>query len=178
MSWFILVYLSIFWHFAESVSQYFSASVSEDVLAYLDHNFPFKCLHLISVGRGRRGQGGFDLKAEEVRQWEACEDEPIHWEVGLYIIHILISLKSDEVGQWEASEEEPIHWEVSLYIHIIGVSRGFHGPEKDAFARVRKVQWTGEYCAFWSNGGWLTHRLWVTATNFLPFLPLTCWSSR
>ena len=40
-------------------------------------------LHLISEGRGRRGQGGFALKAEEVRQCEDREEEPIHWEAGL-----------------------------------------------------------------------------------------------
>ena len=37
----------------------------------------------MSVGKGRRGQGVFDLNAEEVRQCEAREEEPIHWEVGL-----------------------------------------------------------------------------------------------
>ena len=37
----------------------------------------------MSVGRGSRGQGVFDLNAEEVRQCEAREEEPIHCEVGL-----------------------------------------------------------------------------------------------
>ena len=35
------------------------------------------------MGRGRRGQGDFDLKAEEARQCEEREEEPIHWEAGL-----------------------------------------------------------------------------------------------
>ena len=70
-----------------NVFQYFLTflSISKKFSAFycISGFFLLRFLHLMSVGKGRRGQGVFDLNAEEVRQCEAREEEPIHWEVGL-----------------------------------------------------------------------------------------------
>ena len=42
--------------------------------------------HLINVGRGRRGQGVFDLKVEVERLCEEEEAESTHWEEGLWVV--------------------------------------------------------------------------------------------
>ena len=42
--------------------------------------------HLIKVGRGRRGQGVFDLKVEVERLCEEEEAESTHWDEGLWVV--------------------------------------------------------------------------------------------
>ena len=42
--------------------------------------------HLINVGRGRRGQGVLDLKAEVERLCEEGEAESTHWDEGLWVV--------------------------------------------------------------------------------------------
>jgi len=45
---------------------------------------------LIKVGRGRRGQGVFDLKVEVERLCEEEEAEPTHWDEGLDVIASMV----------------------------------------------------------------------------------------